>query len=115
MGGSPSRGPLCALSLVICLTYNLVMRHRQRRILRHAFSDRYFKPRGVSLRDLDEVTLSYEELEALRLRYLENMRQSNAAKQMGISQSQYQRDLWASHRKITEALIEGKSIRIFSE
>lgn len=67
------------------------------------------------MRELDEVTLTYEELEALRLRYSENMRQSDAAKQMGISQSQYQRDLWESHRKITEALIGGKAIRIISD
>lgn len=73
---------------------------------------RYFKPQGIPLRELSEINLSFEEIEALRLRFVENLSQANAAKKMGISQSQYQRDLWEANKKITEAIIEGKALKV---
>ena len=91
------------------------MRKRCRRQLGVRFKDRYFKPRGIPLRNLEEIDVKHEEMETLRLRYIEGMSQNDAAKKMGISQSQYQRDLWKSHKKITDALISGKAIRVGSE
>lgn len=91
------------------------MRHRFRRRLNFNFKDRYFKPKGIPMHALDEVVISHEEMEVLRLRYVEGMKQIDAAKKMGVSQSQYQRDLWASHKKITDAFISGKAIRIEEE
>lgn len=88
------------------------MRHRFGRKIGFRFKDRYFKPRGIPMRELDEIALSHDELETLRLRYTEGLSQVEAAKKMGISQSQYQRDLWRAHEKVTEALISGKAIRI---
>ncbi len=64
------------------------------------------------MRGLDVTEISHEELEAMRLRYIEEMTQAEAAKKMGISQSQYQRDLWKAHQKITRALISGEAIHI---
>jgi predicted DNA-binding protein (UPF0251 family) len=40
------------------------------------------------------------------------MDQDDASKKMGISQSQYQRDLTSVLEKITKALIEGYAINI---
>jgi predicted DNA-binding protein (UPF0251 family) len=88
------------------------MRKRFRRNIGFRFNDTYFKPRGIPLSNLKEVTISDEELETLRLRYIENIDQEKAAKTMGISQSQYQRDITQVLEKITKALIEGYAINI---
>ena len=88
------------------------MRRRCRRKIRFNFREIYFKPRGVPLAQLDEVSISEDELEALRLRYIEKLDQHESAKKMGISQSQYQRDIVWAFEKITKALIEGLAIKI---
>jgi len=72
----------------------------------------YFKPRAIPLSMLEEVELGVDELEALRLCDLENWEQKKAAKKMGISQSTLQRILTSARKKIAEALIKGKAIRI---
>lgn len=72
----------------------------------------YFKPRGVPLHALAEVTLGFEEMEALRLKNLEGLEQIACAKQMHISQSTFQRLLKGAQYKIAKALIEGKAIKI---
>lgn len=72
----------------------------------------YFKPRGVPLSELDEVVLSVEELEALRLADFKNLDQTEAAKKMRTSQSTLNRILALAHQKVAEALIEGKAIKI---
>ena len=88
------------------------MRKRTRRRLQHDFEQYYFKPRGIPLSELDEVKISDEELETLRLRFIQKQDQYEAAKSMKLSQSQYQRDITAALEKITTALIEGKAILI---
>ncbi len=88
------------------------MRRRFRRRIQYDFENIYFKPRNIPLNELEEVEISDEELETLRLRYIERLDQEVSAKQMGISQSQYQRDITEALKKITEALIDGKAINI---
>lgn len=72
----------------------------------------YFKPRAVPLSQLKQVELELDELEALRLKELEDLGQKECAKKMGISQTTFQRILHRAHRKITDALIKGKAIAI---
>jgi len=72
----------------------------------------YFKPQGVPLRFLEVVELTTEEAEALRLRNIKDLEQEEAAKKMNTSQSTFQRILSSAYKKITEALIEGKAIKI---
>jgi len=72
----------------------------------------YFKPRAVPLSILEEVDLSIDELEALRLCDLNDLEQAEAAKKMKISQSTLQRILTSARKKVAEALIEGKAIKI---
>jgi len=72
----------------------------------------YFKPRAVPLSMLEEVDLSIDELEALRLCDLEDFKQEEAAKKMKISQSTLQRILTSARKKVAEALIRGKAIKI---
>jgi predicted DNA-binding protein (UPF0251 family) len=88
------------------------MRQRFRRRVGYRFNDTYFKPRGIPLSDLSEVEITEEELETLRLRYIEKIDQQQASKMMGISQSQYQRDLTTVLEKITKAFMQGSAINI---
>ncbi len=72
----------------------------------------YFKPRAVPLSVLEEVTLSVEELEALRLAHKEGLYQEEAAERMRVSRATFGRVLDAAHRKVTKALVEGCALRI---
>jgi len=72
----------------------------------------YFKPRAVPLSMLEEVELGVDELEALRLCDLKNLEQEKAAKKMKISQSTLSRILISARKKVAQALIEGKAIKI---
>jgi len=73
---------------------------------------KYYKPAGVPLRFLDEVCLSIEELEALRLKDLEDLDQEQCAQRMNISRPTFQRVLRSARKKIADALFNGKAIRI---
>jgi len=72
----------------------------------------YFKPAGIPFRFLSEVRLSVEEAEALRLKELENLEQVEAAVRMGISRPTFQRVLSAARKKVADAILNGKAIRI---
>ncbi len=64
------------------------------------------------MRLLDEVDLTAEEVEALRLKNIKNLDQIEAAKLMKTSQSTFQRILSSAYKKISRAIIEGKAIKI---
>ena len=72
----------------------------------------YFKPRAVSLMELEEVALSADELEAIRLCDFQDINQIEAAKKIKVSQSTLSRILISAHKKIAEALVKGKAIKI---
>ncbi len=72
----------------------------------------YFKPQGVPMRELEIIELTTEEVEALRLRNINDLEQEEAAKKMNTSQSTFQRILSSAYKKITKALIGGKAIKI---
>jgi len=72
----------------------------------------YFKPRGVPLSDLEVVSITVEELEALRLVDVEGLRQEDAAIKVGISRRAFWEDLKAARMKIALALSTGKAIEI---
>jgi len=72
----------------------------------------YFKPQGMPLRDLEEIELTIDELETLRLANYEKLSQIEAAAKMDIHQSTFQRTLTRAREKITDALINGKAIKI---
>ncbi len=72
----------------------------------------YLKPAGIPLSELEEVSLSIEALEAIRLKDQEGLQQEDCAQQMGISRSTFHRVLGSARNKIAEALTSGKAIRI---
>jgi len=72
----------------------------------------YFKPRGVPLRELDEVVLLSDELEAIKLYEIDGLSQLEAAKSMKVSQPTFARILAKANQKIASAIVVGKAIRI---
>ncbi len=72
----------------------------------------YFKPPGVPLSELEELRLSVDELEAIRLKDREGLNHETCAERMQVSRPTFHRILASAHRKVAEALTEGKAIRI---
>jgi uncharacterized protein len=72
----------------------------------------YFKPRGVRLVDLEEVALGVDEFEAIRLADLEGLYQEQAAEKMKVSRPTFGRVLASARRKVAEALVQGKALKI---
>ena len=72
----------------------------------------YFKPAGIPLRALEEIRLTVEEAEAIRLKDLEGLEQEEGAEKMNVSRPTFQRVLASARQKIADALLNGKAIRI---
>jgi predicted DNA-binding protein (UPF0251 family) len=72
----------------------------------------YFKPAGIPLGVLEDVGLTVEELEAIRLKDLEGLQQEECAQRMRISRPTFHRILGSARQKIADAFINGKAIRI---
>ncbi|HBH87923.1 MAG TPA: hypothetical protein DDY17_10050 [Syntrophaceae bacterium] len=73
---------------------------------------RYFKPRGIPLSALEEINLTIDEFEAIRLADLEGLYQEQAAERMNISRQTFGRIIGSAHRKLAEVLVEGKALKI---
>jgi len=61
---------------------------------------------------LEEVLLSLDEYEAIRLADLEGLYQEQAASRMNISRQTFGRIIEAAHRKVADVLVNGKTLRI---
>lgn len=72
----------------------------------------YFKPAGIPLRVLEDVRLSVEEAEAIRLKDLDGLEQEEGAEKMNISRPTFQRVLASARKKVADALLNGKALRI---
>ena len=72
----------------------------------------FFKPAGVPMRLLEEIVLSVEEAEAIRLKDLEGLEQKEGAERMNVSRPTFQRVLVSARQKLADALLNGKVIRI---
>ena len=64
------------------------------------------------MRMLEEVVLSLDEAEAIRLKDLEGLEQEDGADRMGVSRPTFQRMVASARQKIADALLNGKAIRI---
>ena len=87
-------------------------RPRKHRRLGRAPQPAIYKPIGARLETLECVTLLHEELESLRLADLEGSYQEQAAQEMGISRSTFQRIVTEARRKVAQALVDGTALRI---
>jgi uncharacterized protein len=72
----------------------------------------YFKPRGIPASELEEVVLSLDEYEAMRLADYEQLYQERAAVQMNISRQTFGRIIESAHKKIADVLLHGKALKI---
>ena len=61
---------------------------------------------------LQESILTVDELEAVRLSDQEGKDQTDAAKSMGVSQPTFQRIYVSARKKIADALVNGKALKI---
>lgn len=82
------------------------------RRIRHRPPADYFKPAGIPLRDLREIEIAPDELEAVRLRDVEDLYHEDAAASMGISRQTFDRIVRRAHVKIATALVHGQALRL---
>ena len=87
-------------------------RPRLCRRLRFKPNAHYFKPQGIPMHQLEEVILTKEELEAIKLKDFDGLEQLEASEEMNTSQSTFQRILASAYQKISDALVNGKAIKI---
>jgi predicted DNA-binding protein (UPF0251 family) len=71
-----------------------------------------FKPAGVTGHALEQVTLSLDELEAVRLADLEELYQEQAAQRMEVSRQTFGNIVASAHRKLADCVVNGKILRI---
>jgi predicted DNA-binding protein (UPF0251 family) len=72
----------------------------------------WFKPAGIPLCELEEVVLTFDEIEALRLADIEGLYQEEVAEKMKVSRATIGRILVSAHRKTAEALVLRKTVRV---
>lgn len=72
----------------------------------------YFKPKGIPIDSLEEVNLTIDELEAIRLADLEEMYQEAAAKKMNVSRQTFGNIIASAHKKIADTLVNSKALKI---
>jgi len=87
-------------------------RPRRRRRVRYRPDITFFRPEGVKESYLEESILTVDEFEAVRLKDLEGLDQEEAAKKMNISQPTFHRLITAARKKIADAIVKGKAIKI---
>jgi predicted DNA-binding protein (UPF0251 family) len=71
-----------------------------------------FKPAGIPTALLEEVVLTLDEFEAIRLADLDGLYQEPAAAEMGVSRPTFSRITAEARRKLADALVHGKALRI---
>jgi predicted DNA-binding protein (UPF0251 family) len=89
-----------------------MVRPRLKRHVRFFPNVKFFKPRGVPMRNLKIEKLTHEEVEALRLRHLDDLEQEEVAKKMKTSRTTVQRILNSGYKKLVGAIVEGRAIAI---
>jgi predicted DNA-binding protein (UPF0251 family) len=89
-----------------------MVRPRLNRRVNSKFDTVYFKPLGVPMKELESVSLTFDEVEAIRLTDLEEMYQVDAAKSMNVSRQTLGNIVKSAHKKIAKALVKGMAIKI---
>lgn len=86
-------------------------RIKKNRIVQQAPHFCGFKPMGCSRKNAEEISLTFEEYEAINLCDYELLSQADAADMMNISRPTLTRIYESARRKIAKALMEGCIIR----
>jgi len=88
------------------------MRPKKTRWIDCSPDERCFRPACKSDEELESVVLTLDEYEALRLTHLEELDQVQIASQMLLHQSTISRILSSAHKKIADALVNVKAIKV---
>jgi len=72
----------------------------------------FFKPAGVPMAALEMVTLALEEVEAIRLKDIEDLHQEECAERMGVSRATFHHVLGSARAKLADAILHGKAIQV---
>ena len=88
------------------------MRPKKSRWIKCLPGERCFRPKCKPARKLEGIILSIDEFEAMRLACLEGLKQEGAAKLMKISRPTFSRILSLACKKVTDALVNIKAIKI---
>lgn len=90
----------------------VVLRPKKIRWVKSSPGERCFKPICKPLNKLESVSLCLDEFEAIRLSCLEGLKQIDAAGRMKVSRPTFSRIETSAHKKIADALVNIKAIRI---
>jgi predicted DNA-binding protein (UPF0251 family)/predicted Fe-Mo cluster-binding NifX family protein len=82
------------------------------RVIRSDVRQCMFGPSGADTSEIEHVTLGLDEAEAIRLADLEGLYQEAAALRMGVSRQTFGRMVESGRRKVADALINRKCLRI---
>jgi len=82
------------------------------RKIEHIPAVAHFVPSRKGIAEIPENILKLEELEAVRLKDLEGLEQSECADRMEVSRPTFQRILLSAREKIADSLVNGKTIHI---
>lgn len=74
--------------------------------------ENYFIPCNKPKCKIKDIILKVEELEAMRLKDIENLNQEDCAKKMEVSRQTFQNIIDNARKKVALALTAGKAIRI---
>lgn len=97
----------------ICIYKTIIMpRTKRERTIGFLPGVTFYKPAGVPLKKIEDVNLELDELEAMRLSDYQGLYQEDASVKMNVSRPTFGRILESAHKKIAQAIIEGKAIRI---
>ena len=88
------------------------MRPKKTRWIKCMPGERCFRPQCGSLKQLKGVYLTLDEFEAVRLSDVEGLKQAEAAKKIKVSRPTFSRILTSAHKKIGDALVNVKAIKI---
>ncbi len=95
------------------------MRKRQRarrvnRCIEHDPNYTCFKPSGIARNKLQKVELLVDEYEAMRLCDVEWLSMKSGAEKMEVSASTFNRMVCSARRKMADAIVNGKGIRVYT-
>ena len=87
-------------------------RRTSMRMVKHPPDNLYFRQMRDDILAGDQVILTLAEFESLRLKHYIMLKQEESAEKMGVSQPTFSRILDSAHQKVTQAIMEGKVIRV---
>ena len=88
------------------------MRPKKTRYVKCNKDYRCFKPECKKGGKIKEIIVTLDEFEAVRLADLEGLYQERAAEKMNVSRQTFGRIIETAHKKVAEALVQGKALRI---